>query len=121
MRSRGTGVQAATAYQLAYDDAIDTVEKLVANEGIDCDFARTGKMTLAAKPAHFAGLRETHDALAERLGRETRLVAKGALGAEIGSDFYHGALVDPRGAGLHVGKFTRGLGEAAARQGAGDP
>jgi glycine/D-amino acid oxidase-like deaminating enzyme len=39
------------------------------------------------------------------------------LHSEIGSDFYHGGLVDPRGAGLHVGKFVKGLAESAARLG----
>ena len=32
------------------------IEKLVGEEGIDCDFARTGKMNLAAKPGHLDGL-----------------------------------------------------------------
>jgi glycine/D-amino acid oxidase-like deaminating enzyme len=112
------GVETARAYQLAYNDAIDTIEKLVGEEGIDCDFARTGKMLLAAKPAHVEGFRKSQDALREHLGHETQLVPKSELRSEIDSDFYHGALVDPLGAGLHVGKFTRGLGEAAARQGA---
>jgi len=111
------GLEAASAYFLAYDDAIDTVEKLVGEEGIDCDFARTGKMTLAAKPAHLDGLRKSRDVLAERLGYETHIVSKSDLRSEIGSDFYHGASVDPKGAGLHVGKFTKGLAEAAARLG----
>jgi glycine/D-amino acid oxidase-like deaminating enzyme len=102
---------------LTYNDAIDTIEKLVADEGIDCDFARSGKMTLAAKPGHLEGLRQTQEVLAQRLGQETVLVPKNEVGGEIGSDFYAGALIDPRGAGLHVGKFTRGLGEAAVRQG----
>ena len=39
----------------SYYDAIDTIEKVVAEEGIDCDFARNGKLNLAAKPAHFDG------------------------------------------------------------------
>ncbi len=56
--------------------------------------------------------------LAERLGLAPTMVPKSELRSEIGSDYYHGAMIDPRGAGLHVGKFTRGLGEAAARQGA---
>jgi glycine/D-amino acid oxidase-like deaminating enzyme len=112
------GFPTASTLYLAYYDAIDSIEKLVGEEGIDCDFARTGKMNLAAKPAHLDGLRKTHDVLAERLGFETRMVSKGELGAEIGSDYYHGAMIDPRGAGLHVGKFTRGLAEAAARMGA---
>ena len=63
------------------------------------------------------GLRKTHDVLAERLGYETQLVPKSELHSEIGCDAYHGAMIDPKGAGLHVGKFTRGLAEAAARQG----
>lgn len=111
------GFPTASALFLAYNDAIDSVEKLVGEEGIDCDFARTGKLNLAAKPAHYDGLRKTHEVLAERLGYETHVVPKSEMRSEIGSDFYHGAMVDPKGAGLHVGKFTRGLGESAARLG----
>src|SRR5688572_2167291 len=112
------GFESASAMFLAYNDAIDSVEKLVGEEGIDCDFARTGKMTLAAKPGHYEGLQKTHDVLAERLGYETQMVAKSGLRSEIAGDFYHGAMVDPKGAGLHVGKFTRGLGKSAAQLGA---
>jgi glycine/D-amino acid oxidase-like deaminating enzyme len=112
------GFSSASAYFLAYNDAIDTLEKLVGDEGIDCHFARTGKMSLAAKPGHLDGLRKTHEVLEERLGYETHLVPKSELRSEIGSDFYHGAMVDPKGAGLHVGKFTKGLAESAARMGA---
>ena len=112
------GFPTASALFLAYDDAIDSVEKLVAEEGIDCDFARTGKMNLAPKPDHYDGLQKTQEVLAERLGYETHMVPKSEMRSEIGSDHYHGAMVDPKGAGLHVGKFTRGLGESAARLGA---
>jgi glycine/D-amino acid oxidase-like deaminating enzyme len=51
------------------------------------------------------------------MGVQTQMVPKSELGAELGSDYYHGAMIDPRGAGLHVGKFTRGLAEAGARVG----
>jgi glycine/D-amino acid oxidase-like deaminating enzyme len=112
------GFPTASTLYLTYYDAIDSIEKLVGEEGIDCDFARTGKLNLAAKPAHMEGLRKTHDVLAERLGYETTLVPKSELRSEIGSDYYHGAMIDPKGAGLHVGKFTRGLAESAARIGA---
>jgi glycine/D-amino acid oxidase-like deaminating enzyme len=111
------GFPTASSLYLSYYDAIDAIEKLVGEEGIDCDFARTGKMNLAWKPAHLEGLRKTHDVLAERLGCETQLVTKSQLREELGSDIYHGAMIDPRGAGLHVGKFTRGLAEAGARMG----
>ena len=111
------GFPTTSALYRIYYDAIDSIEKLVAEEGIDCDFARTGKLNLASKPAHFDGLRKTHEVLAERMGCETHLVPKSALHSEIGSDHYHGAMIDPRGAGLHVGKFTRGLAESAASLG----
>ena len=105
------GFPTASALFLTYNDAIDGIEKLVGEEGIDCDFARTGKMNLAAKPGHYDGLRKTHEVLADRLGYETQMVSKSEIRSEIGSDHYHGAMVDPKGAGLHVGKFTRGLAE----------
>lgn len=112
------GFPSAAAYFLAYNDAIDSVEKIVGEEGIDCDFARTGKLNLAAKPAHLDGLRRTHEVLAERLGYETELLSRSELRSEIGSDHYHGGMVDPKGAGLHVGKFAKGLAESATRMGA---
>ena len=112
------GFPSAAAYFLAYDDAIDTVEKLVGEEGIDCDFARTGKLNLASKPAHLEGMRKTHEVLAERLGYQTELLSASELRSEIGSDHYHGGMVDPKGAGLHVGKFAKGLAESATRLGA---
>jgi glycine/D-amino acid oxidase-like deaminating enzyme len=111
------GFPTASALFLTYNDAIDSVEKLVAEEGIDCDFARTGKMVLASKPDHYDRLQETQEVLAERLGYQTHLVSKSEMRSEIGSDHYHGAMIDPKGAGVHVGKFTRGLAESAARLG----
>ena len=111
------GVETATRYFMSYCDAIDTVERLVGEEGIDCHFARSGKLNLAAKPAHYEGLARTHEALAE-VGYETRLIPREALGAELASERYFGGMADPRGAGLHVGKFSQGLARAAHRAGA---
>ncbi|QOV34464.1 FAD-binding oxidoreductase [Streptomyces ferrugineus] len=111
------GFDTAKAYLMTYHDAVDTIEKLVAEEGIDCDFARTGKLVLASKPAHVDGLRRTHEIMSGRLGIETRLISKSELHTEIGSDRFHGGLSDTKSAGLHVGKFTKGLAEAAARLG----
>jgi glycine/D-amino acid oxidase-like deaminating enzyme len=112
------GLPTARHLYNSYYDAIDTIEKLVTDEGIDCDFSRPGKLNLAAKPSHFEGMRRTHELLTERLGVKATLVPGGGIRSEIASDAYHGALIDPLGAGLHVGKFVRGLGESAARAGA---
>lgn len=112
------GTPSAGRLFLAYNDAIDLVEKLVTDESIDCDFARAGKLNLACKPAHYDRLARTHELLADRLEYETELVPRARLHTEIGSDYYHGGLADPKGAGLHVGKFVHGLAGAAVRNGA---
>ena len=101
----------------AYTEAIDLIEKLVTEEGIDCDFARTGKLNLATKPAHYQGFQKTAELLNTRLGGDSQLVPKAELRREIGSDAFHGGMVEPKSAGLHVGKYIRGLGDAGERAG----
>jgi glycine/D-amino acid oxidase-like deaminating enzyme len=108
--------KAASLYR-TYGQAVDLIQKLVMEEGIDCDFARPGKLILASKPAHVQGFEKTAELLNSRLGVETHLVPKSELGREIGSDAFHGGMVDSKSASLHVGKYIRGLGEAAERAG----
>lgn len=111
------GLPTAKASFLAYNDAIDTVEKMITEEGIDCDFERNGKLNLACRPSHYERLARTHEALHDLIGYETKLIPKGDIRSEIGSDYYYGGMADPQGAGLHVGKFVRGLADAAERLG----
>ena len=111
------GFDTAVRLYGAYTEAIDLIEKLVTEEHIDCDFARAGKLNLASKPAHYQAFEKTHELLTTRLGLETQLVPKTELRREIGSDAFHGAMVESKSAGLHVGKYIRGLGEAAQRAG----
>ena len=108
--------RAASLYR-AYGHAVDLIEKLVTDEGIDCDFARPGKLMLASKAAHVQGFEKTAELLNGQLGAETRVVPKSELRREIGTDVFHGAMVDSKSASLHVGKYVRGLGEAAERAG----
>lgn len=113
------GLDPANRMYLAYDAAITTIENLVREHRIDCDFARVGKMNLAVRPAHFESYIKTAEALQENLGHESVIVPRERIRSEIGSDYYVGAVIDPRGAGLHVGKFCRGMAVVAAKAGAG--
>lgn len=115
---RRYGADRATAMFLAYNDAIDTVEELVATEGIDCAFERTGRLTLASRPAHYAAFERAAEQMRSLAGQDVRVVPKARLAEEIGSSHYHGALVDPLGAGVHVGRLTAGLARAAVGHGA---
>ncbi|WP_143263931.1 NAD(P)/FAD-dependent oxidoreductase, partial [Amycolatopsis kentuckyensis] len=112
------GADRAVAMFRTYNDAIDSIEKLVADHGIDCDFARSGKLTLAYRPSHFEAMVKNRKALEELADHEVITVPKKDIHSELGSDFYHGATVDPYAAGLHVGKFVHGLAKTAADLGA---
>lgn len=100
-----------------YNDAIDTIEKLVGDHGIDCDFRRFGKLSLAFHPSHYEGMLKSQELLATLADHHVTVIPKSEIHSEIGTDFYHGAMLDPLGAGMHVGKFAHGL--AGAADGAG--
>jgi glycine/D-amino acid oxidase-like deaminating enzyme len=109
------GKDIAKAYYRAHCDAVDTVERLARDEGIDCDFTRCGRMKLAAKPAHYDKLVRAHDLLAAEVDRNVRLVPPEHIRDEVGSNAFHGALIQTTSAQLHPGRFGVGLAEAAAR------
>ena len=100
-----------------YNRAIDTIEELVKEHSIDCDFQRSGKLTLAMNDKQVGQMRTTQRTLADLADYQVTVVDKQDLHSEIGSDFYAGGMVDPLGAGVHVGKFVHGLAEAGARAG----
>ncbi|WP_395400861.1 NAD(P)/FAD-dependent oxidoreductase [Pseudoduganella sp. UC29_106] len=111
------GEDRARAYYDAYNDAVRTVDAIVAREGIDCDFHRCGKLKLAAKPEHYDKLARACEYL-RKVEPDVKLVPREALASEIGSDQYYGGLLQPQGAQMHMGKFGVGLAEAASRAGA---
>lgn len=98
-------------------EAVDCVEEIVRTEGIECNFERCGGLRAASKPSHFEHLRDTQATLARDFGYPTELIPRGEQRQEVGSDSYHGLLLDRRAASLHPGKFVAGLAQAAARAG----
>jgi glycine/D-amino acid oxidase-like deaminating enzyme len=109
--------RAAAMFQLSLS-AIGFLADLIRQEGIECDFAQCGAVTLAAKPSHVRSLEESGRFLRERLGYDTEMLGQAEIGRELGSPRYHGALVDPRGSALHPAKYVGGLADAAGRAGA---
>jgi glycine/D-amino acid oxidase-like deaminating enzyme len=109
--------RAARMFQLTLE-AMRSLEQLITEEAIACDFAHSGAVTLAAKPGHLRGLEESARFMRERLGYETELLGPSELRREIDSTRYHGGLVDPGGCALQPAKYVRGLALAAERAGA---
>lgn len=112
------GKDVAKAWYRAHCDAVDTVERLASEEGIDCDFNRCGRVKLAAKPAHYDKLVRAHDLLVAEVDSNVRLVPPEQVRDEVESDAFHGALIQTTSAQLHPARFGVGLAEAAARTGA---
>ncbi len=111
------GKERAIALYKALDDSIDTLEAIIADEGIDCNFRRAGKLKLASKPQHFAGLAKNFEAVNAEVDPDTALLSPADLKSEIGSPF-HGAMLSKKSAMMHMGRYAVGLAEAAGRRGA---
>ena len=45
----------------SFNMAVDTVERIVREEEIDCNFIRVGKLKMAAKPANYDKLARSHE------------------------------------------------------------
>jgi glycine/D-amino acid oxidase-like deaminating enzyme len=98
--------------------AIDLVERIVAEERIDCAFTRTGHLLVAVRRAHAVAFEREADLLRRDFDHAVRVVPRAALHEEIGSPIYHGGLVDPASAGIDPARYTAGLAAAALRAGA---
>lgn len=112
------GPEKAQAMYRAFDMGIETVRRLIAEEGIDCDFRIAGKLKLASKPQHMEGLSRNFEAINREVDPETELLTKADLSREVGSDLFHGAMLSKKSAMMHMGRFVNGLAAAAGRRGA---
>ena len=99
-------------------DSIDTVEQIVREENIDCGFARYGHLLTANKPKHYEALRDDVEFMEREFNHKTRLIPRDEQRTEIGSELYHGALLDECSGGLNPAQYVEGLARAAENAGA---
>lgn len=116
--SARVGREQAIAWYRAYDDAVDSVERVIADERIDCDFVRRGKLKLAVRPAHFEQMVRGFEQLQREADPEVELVPRERLAQEVDSQRFVGGLLFKKSGQMHMGRFALGLATAAARQGA---
>ncbi|MGJ7582059.1 NAD(P)/FAD-dependent oxidoreductase [Variovorax sp. RHLX14] len=113
------GVERARGWYHAFDDAVDTVARLVREESIDCDFLRNGKLKLATRPHQLDTLRRAADRLAEDgVDGDIEILDAARVRNEVQSERFHGGMLYRRSAQMHMGRFAQGLAAAAERQGA---
>jgi len=98
--------------------SIDCVEKIVREEGIECDFSRCGHLEVACKQAHFDDYERQVEVIARQFNHELKIVPRQELRTEIGSNIYFGGMVDETSAGVNPAQYVAGLARAAMRAGA---
>ena len=113
------GIERARSWYRAYDDAVDTVERIVRTEGIDCDFLRNGKLKLATKAYQMEALQRSVERLiADDVDTDVEIVGASRVHSEVQSERFVGGMLYKRSAQMHMGRFAQGLAQAAQRQGA---
>jgi glycine/D-amino acid oxidase-like deaminating enzyme len=99
-------------------EAVRLVGDIVDDEHIECDYTRCGHLALAAKPAHFRDFVESADWTAREFGHTSRVLPRAELSDEVGTQAYHGGLIDAASAGLNPAQYVVGLARAASAAGA---
>jgi glycine/D-amino acid oxidase-like deaminating enzyme len=99
-------------------DTISCVERIVNEENIACDFARTGHLEVACKQSHFDDYARQVEVIAREFNHQLKIVSRADLRSEIGSDIHYGGMVDEVSVGVNPARYVAGLGAAAMRAGA---
>lgn len=113
------GVEQARSWYQAYDAAVDTVERIVREEAIDCGFARNGKLKLATRPVHLESLKRSVDRLLrDKVDPDVEILDAARLESEIDCDRFCGGMLYKRSGRMHMTRFANGLAHAAEKRGA---
>ncbi|WP_294646242.1 FAD-binding oxidoreductase [uncultured Aureimonas sp.] len=112
------GVERAKLLYKTYDAAVDSIERIVREEGIDCAFRRAGKLKLASKPQHVEAIAKNFELVHAEVDPDTAFLTRADLRREIGSDAFHGAMLSKKSGMAHMGRLVTGLASAATRHGA---
>lgn len=99
-------------------EAVDTLESIVSERGLDCDFSRFGHITAAAGEAALRELEADCAWLSEHAGDTTpRILQSSPMRDRTGTSMYCGGYFDPRAAGIHPMRYSRSLAAALGRAG----
>ncbi|MBN2113395.1 MAG: FAD-binding oxidoreductase [Acidimicrobiia bacterium] len=98
--------------------AVDLLERIVQEEGIDCNYSRSGGASLGFNQRDRRGFAATAEWVQANLGFPLQVIAGDEMGSVVGSDRFAAALVDGFTAGCDPARYLYGLAAAAVRRGA---
>ncbi len=111
------GEKAGPRFVQIFGDAPDYVFSLIEKHQIRCEVTKTGTLHAAHAPSGFQDLQGRYDEW-QRLGAPVELLTKAQAAEKIGSDVFHGALLDHRAGTINPMGYCRGLARAAHGAGA---
>ena len=111
------GKEKAVAFYRETLKAIDGLEQFLKEHNIDCDFNRAGGLWAACTPGHYQGFAAAQNLLKDLYQHETFLISPQNLREELGTDYYHGGLLDPLSGGLNPARYIQGLMRVALASG----
>ncbi len=94
------------------------LEDLIAEENIGCEYTRSGHLEAAWKGSHFQHYQHEQEVLAREFNHQVKLIDRQDQPSELGSQRYHGLLVDEDSGALHPARYARGLAICASGSGA---
>ncbi|HEV2334918.1 MAG TPA: FAD-binding oxidoreductase [Stellaceae bacterium] len=108
---RATPGDPERAHRLLSDaaDAFALIERLIAEETIECAWQKRGRFVGAWTPAHFAAQEKRLARLNDAAQSGAYMVPRERQNDEIASDYYYGGMVVERSASLHPALYYKGL------------
>lgn len=98
--------------------AMAALRERIETEALDVDWRRCGRLVGAHTPRSFPVLVRAAERYAAQFGVPVSVLARTELAAEIDTDSYHGAVVNPDHASVHPAKLLGAHVERAMRRGA---
>ena len=98
-------------------EAFALIERLIAEEDIQCHWKKTGRFVGAWTPAHFAAQAKKIALLNDVAQSEAYMVPRERQREEMASDYYYGGMVVERSASLHPALYYKGLLDACRSRG----
>ncbi len=97
---------------------VSFIRDLVEEEGIRCEFRRTGRFRGASRAAHYDAMARELESQVEATGIAADVVPKTDVRSEIGTNRFYGGIRYEIDGGLHPGKYHDGLARVAEASGA---
>ena len=103
------GPERAFAIRKEGHNSLAFVKDFIRSKGIDCDLVERGRFHAAHSPAEYEALAKALSSERQGLETQSQMVPRAEQRSEIGSDFYHGGIVNPQHVSVDPARYHRGL------------